>query len=176
MVKLAIATTIYLASVVLANVLTDRYGLVPAGFGLTVTAGTYAAGAALLARDFVHRYSSVPYVLGAIAVAGALSWWLASASLALASTTAFLAAELVDLGVFTPARRRTGFVPAALASNIVSAPVDTVVFLAIAGFPLTWATITGQLVAKILWATLVPLALWVAASALPRQPLQPGRR
>ena len=53
-IHLTIATLAYAASIVAANYLTAHYGLVPAGFGLLVTAGTYAAGFALLARDFVQ--------------------------------------------------------------------------------------------------------------------------
>jgi len=167
----ALATVSYITAVVLANVLTDRLGLVTAGFGLMVTAGTYAAGAALLARDFVHRYAGIWFVLGCIAVAGVLSWLLASPALAVASTVAFTAAELVDLAVFTPLRDRIGFAGSALISNVVSAPVDTVLFLTIAGFPLTWQAVTGQFVAKVLWATLLPLAVWVAVTVRSRREL-----
>jgi len=47
------AAVVFLGLVVAANVLTSTYGLVPAGFGLTATAGTWAAGLVLLARDLV---------------------------------------------------------------------------------------------------------------------------
>lgn len=171
MYRLAASTAVYLTAVVLANVATTHWGLVPAGFGLTVTAGTYAAGAALLARDFVHRAATdrwgrpgIAYILACIALAGAVSWLLADPFIAAASTIAFATAEMVDLGVFGPLRDRAGFVWAALTSNVVSAPVDTVVFLAVAGFPLTWSAVTGQFVAKVLWATVVPLALYVLAT------------
>lgn len=152
----------YIAAVVLANVVTDRLGLVSVGFGLLVTAGTYAAGFALLARDFVHRYGNRWWALGAIACGGVISWFLSSPALAVASTLAFVTAELVDLGVYEPIRRRDGFIRAALISNVVSAPVDTFVFLSLAGFPVTVETVTGQFIGKVLWATAVPLCLfWV---------------
>jgi hypothetical protein len=168
-VKGAIAVVVYIAAIVAANVLTQRYGLVPVGFGLVATAGTYAAGFALLARDFVHRYAGVWWVLGGIVVGIALSWWLASPALALASAAAFALAELADLGVYVLVRPR-GFITAAGVSNLVSAPLDTVVFLAIAGFPLTWDVIAGQLVCKLIWATVVPLAIyWAVSRALLRQ-------
>jgi uncharacterized PurR-regulated membrane protein YhhQ (DUF165 family) len=167
--KAAVAVVVYIAAIVAANVLTQRFGLVPVGFGLVATAGTYAAGFALLARDFVHRYAGVWWVLGGIVIGIALSWWLASPALALASAAAFGIAELADLGVFVLARPR-GFITAAATSNVVSAPLDTVVFLAIAGFPLTWDVIAGQLVCKLLWATAVPLAVyWVVSRAVLRQ-------
>lgn len=165
------AVTVYVAAIVAANVLTNLFGLVPAGFGLLVTAGTFAAGFALLARDFVQKHAGIPWVFTGIAIGGLLSWLLASPGLALASVVAFTAAELVDLAVFTPLQK-SGFVRAALVSNVVSAPVDTIAFLAIAGFPLTAPVIAGQLVGKLLWATAIPLALYVIGTrAVRSQPV-----
>lgn len=157
---LAMAVAAYVAAVVLANVVTERLGLVSVGFGLLVTAGTYAAGFALLARDFVHRFGGRPWALAAIALGGVLSWALSSPALAGASTVAFVSAELIDLGVYEPIRRAKGFMQGALVSNIASAPVDTVVFLSLAGFPLTLETVGGQFVGKVLWATALPLSLY----------------
>ena len=159
--RAAVAVAVYVAAIIAANVLTQQLGLVPVGFGLVVTAGTYAAGFALLARDFVHRYAGIRWVWIGIAFGIALSWFLASPALALASAAAFGIAEIADLSVFTWLHP-TGFIRAAWWSNVVSAPVDTVVFLAIAGFPLTWQTVGGQLIGKLLWATAVPLfAYWL---------------
>lgn len=172
--KLAVAVSVYVMAVVMANVVTARFGLVNVGFGLLVTAGTYAAGFALLARDFVHRYGNRWYALAAVGVGGLISWFTSTPELAVASSTAFVVAELVDLAVFEPIRNVRGFAPAALASNIVSAPVDTVVFLTMAGFPLTVVTVGGQFVGKVFWATMIPLAVFliarrsVAAVAAPR--------
>lgn len=176
---LAAATLIYAATVVLANVLTDQLGLVSVGFGLLVTAGTYAAGLALLARDFVHRHATavlgpragVSYALAAVLAAGVASWFLASPGLAVASTVAFLAAELVDLAVFLPTRERWGFLTGALTSNVVSAPIDTVLFLWIAGFPITADAVGGQFIGKVLWATIVPLAVWALLTTRTRREL-----
>lgn len=70
----AAAIAAYAAVVVLANVLTSRYGLVPVGFGLIATAGTYCAGAALGLRDLVQETWSVLGVVVAIALGAALSF------------------------------------------------------------------------------------------------------
>lgn len=161
--KLAIALTTYVAAIVAANVMTTHLGLVSIGFGLLVTAGTFAAGFALFARDYVQRFGGIPWSLGAIAIGGALSWFMADPFIALASVVAFTAAELVDLGVYTPTKRRWGFPSAVILSGLVAAPVDTVLFLHIAGFPLTLNAVLGQLVAKVVIATLLPLALAFAA-------------
>lgn len=171
--KLALALTVYIGAIVAANVMAAHYGLINVGFGLLVPAGTFAAGFALLARDFVHRYGGVMWALGGIAVGGLLSFWLSTPGLAVASAAAFTAAELVDLSIYSSVSDHLGFAPAILASNLVSAPVDTVAFLWLAGFPLTWNAIAGQLVGKLIWATLVPLALYlVGQSALLRQPVE----
>lgn len=167
--RLALALVIYVAAIVAANVMTARFGLVEIGFGLLVTAGTFAAGFALLARDFVQRYGGIAWAFGAIAVGGVLSWFLATPALAIASVVAFTVAEVVDLGVFTRLRP-SGFVRAALLSNLVSAPVDTVLFLWIAGFDLTFQAVLGQFIAKIVWATIVPLTLYVLASRAVPEP------
>jgi uncharacterized PurR-regulated membrane protein YhhQ (DUF165 family) len=159
--KAAISVTLYVSAILAANVLTQHYGLIPAGFGLLVPAGTYAAGFALLARDFVHRNAGVWWVLVGIALGIGLSWFFASPALALASAAAFGIAELVDMLVFMVAQPR-GFIKAAAASNLVSGPVDTLVFLTIAGFPLTWETFGGQILVKLVWATALPLfAYWL---------------
>jgi uncharacterized PurR-regulated membrane protein YhhQ (DUF165 family) len=164
----AIALAVYIGAILAANILSANFGLVPVGFGLVVSAGTYAAGFALLSRDFVHTYLGVRGVLLGMAVGLVLSWFLATPALAMASAVAFLVAELADMLVFLWARPR-GFVRAALISNCVSAPVDTVLFLWIAGFPLMFESIVGQMVGKILWATIVPLAIYVAVRAWVRR-------
>ena len=157
------AVGVHALAIVSANWLTATFGLVPAGPGLLVTAGTFAAGFALLARDVVHLLAGVPWVFFGVALGGALSWVTSSPQIAAASTLAFITAELVDMFVFVPVRKRAGFVQGAFWSNVVSAPVDTVVFLVVAGFPLTWMAVGGQFVGKVVWATLVPLTLWGVA-------------
>lgn len=175
-IALGIAIACYVAAVVLANIVTEHLGLVSVGFGLMVTAGTYAAGFALLARDFVHRYGNRYWALAAIAVGGCISWLASSPALAVASTVAFVSAELIDLGVYVPIRRTKGFIQGALASNVVSAPIDTLVFLSLAGFPVTYQTVGGQFMGKVLWATAVPLFFfWLLRRSLGRRVGSAGR-
>lgn len=157
---LILSVAAYAGAIVLANVLTARYGKVSTGFGIEILAGTYAAGFALLARDFVHRFGGVRVAVAAVLLAGVVSYALSTPGLAFASTLAFLVAEGVDLVVFHPLRRRRGFVTAAGVSNLASAPVDTFAFLTLAGFPLTVPVVVGQLVGKLVWATAVPLVVW----------------
>jgi uncharacterized PurR-regulated membrane protein YhhQ (DUF165 family) len=149
------ALTAYILAITAANWLTTRYGLVPVGFGLITTAGTYAAGAALLLRDVVQDLCGWRWVIAGIA-AGSVLTAATSPALAVASTVAFLLAELLDMAVYTPLRDR-GWARAALLSGIVGAVADTYAFLALAGFPITVQTVGGQFVGKTLWATALPV-------------------
>ena len=156
-VPVSIAT--YIGSIVLANWLTAHFGLVPIGFGLLVTAGTFAAGVALVTRDWVQVASGRRVVLAAILAGALISAFTSSRALAVASGTAFLVSELIDLGVFTPLRGRS-LALAVLLSSVVSAPVDTVLFLWLAGFNLTWQAVVGQFIVKTVIALAV--AFWIA--------------
>lgn len=154
MTRKVLALAAYIGSIVVANWATDMFGLVPIGFGLMVTAGTFAAGAALLTRDWVQQTSGKVAALIAILAGAALSWWLSNPALAVASGLAFLVSELVDMGVFTPIRKRT-LPGAVVASSVVSAPVDTILFLHLAGFGVTWQAVLGQFLVKTGMALLV---------------------
>jgi hypothetical protein len=168
-----VALTAYTLAIVAANWLTTEYGLVPVGFGLVTTAGTFAAGAALLLRDLVQDTLGRGWVIAGIGAGGLLTW-ATSPALAVASATAFLVAECADMAVYTPLRAG-GWARAVLASNAVGAVVDTLVFLWLAGFPITSAVVGGQLVGKLAWATVLPvaavLAFRVGRRAIPRHSL-----
>ena len=161
-----VAVVTYLVTIVAANWLTARYGFVPMGLGLYATAGTFAAGLAFIARDAVQDAAGRLAAVGALVLGGALSWFLATPTLAVASAVAFGLSELVDMAIYTPLRKR-GYVRAALASNLVGSVVDTLMFLWLAGFGLAALTVTGQLVGKA-WATVAVVGLVVIARVLLR--------
>lgn len=151
-------TAAYVAVIVAANWMTATLGLVPIGFGLMVTAGTFAAGAALIVRDGLQLHVGRVWMVAAILTGALISAVTSDPAIALASGIAFLVSELVDWSVFTPLRGRS-LPGAVLASSIVSAPVDTVLFLHIAGFGVTWQAVAGQFIVKTGMALLVALAL-----------------
>lgn len=166
----------FIACILLANYVTTEYEMVPVGFGLTATAGTYLAGLTFVLRDSIQDaarslipprrevhydkgkafgltvdprsdwYAAAP-VLVLIALGAGLSFIVSDPFIAMASAVAFGCAELCDLLIYTPMRRK-GYLRAALASNLVGAFVDTVLFLWIAGFPIADA-IAGQMVGKL---------------------------
>ncbi|MFJ7238248.1 VUT family protein [Streptomyces olivaceus] len=147
----------YAVAIGAANWLTDQMGMVPVGPGLAVTAGTYAAGLALLTRDAVQDALGRQWARVGIAL-GTLITLTFSPALALASATAFAAAESVDMAVYTRLRAG-GWARAALASGAAGALVDTAAFLWLAPFPFQLSAFAGQLIGKALWATLLPVLL-----------------
>lgn len=154
------AVAVYISLIALANILTSRYGLVPVGFGLAATAGVYAAGATLTVRDTVQEAGGRWLAVVCILAGAALSAVFGDGRIAVASCIAFLLSELADLIVYTLTRPR-GWTPAVWLSFLVAAPFDTVLFLWLAGFPITGSGLAGQLVGKT-WATAAVWALTVA--------------
>lgn len=136
-----------LGCILAANYVTSRYGIIPVGFGLMATAGTYFAGLTFILRDLLQDSAGKLATVLVILLGAAVSFAVADPFIALASAAAFALAELADLAVYTPLRRR-GYVRAAVASNLVGALVDTLVFLTIAGFPVQDA-LAGQMVGKL---------------------------
>lgn len=145
MIRIALAAG-FLACILAANYVTTRFGMVPVGFGLIATAGTYFAGMTFILRDSLQDVAGKRWTVAVIAAGAGLSFLVSDPFIALASAVAFGLSELADLAVYTPLRKR-GYVRASIASNIVGAIIDTIVFLTIAGFPLTafWGQMSGKL-------------------------------
>jgi uncharacterized PurR-regulated membrane protein YhhQ (DUF165 family) len=142
----ALALT-FIGCIAAANYVTSRYGVVPVGFGLTATAGTYLAGITFVARDSVQDLAGRWWVVALIATGALLSYALSAPVIALASGVALACSELADLAIYSPLRRH-GYVRAAVASNVAGAVVDTVLFLWVAGFPVL-PNVPGQVVGKL---------------------------
>lgn len=156
-----LAFAAYIACVVAANWLTHRYHVVPVGFGLDAAAGTFTAGLALAARDFLQDAAGKKAVLVAIPIGAAVSVPTSSLRLGVASGAAFLLAEMLDMYVYSRERKK-GWARAILTSNAFGAVLDTFVFLLLAGIPVGFTVVTGQLVVKYAYAT-VPVVLFVLA-------------
>jgi uncharacterized PurR-regulated membrane protein YhhQ (DUF165 family) len=158
-----------------ANWLTgDPPRFVPVGFGLTVTAGTFAAGLALALRDGLQDAAGPTWgrwaVIAAILGGAGASVLTSSPGLAVASGAAFAVSEVLDALVYTPLRRRAQFggrrwAGAVTASNVVGAVADTLVFLALVPFlAITWPALLGQLLGKA-----YPTGLYLAAGRAARR-------
>jgi queuosine precursor transporter len=112
-------------------------------------------GTPLVLRDAVQQLLGMRWALTAIAGGVVLSTLVAPPALVIASAAAFAIAELLDLSVYTPLRKRNLSL-AVLASGIVGAAADSVIFLCLAFGSLDF--IAGQLVGK-LWMTVIAAAL-----------------
>ena len=139
------------------------------GFGLEAPSGVYLAGLTFVARDIVQRLAGLRVGVVAIAIGAALSWWLSSPAIAVASGVTFLLSESCDFLVYTPLQARH-FPFAVVGSGLVADVVDSVVFLTLAGIPLAVA-LPGQLVGKA-WVVLLG---GVAAGPAPVRPVQEPR-
>lgn len=152
------AAMLYVSTIFLANWAITKWGIVSVGFGLVAPAGVYFAGLAFTLRDVVHEVLGRTSVVAAILLGAVVSWEVAPA-FAVASGTAFLVSELADMAVYTPLRERHP-TSALLASNVVGAVLDSLIFLwlAFSSLQFFW----GQVVGKI-WVTLpfVVLVYWL---------------
>lgn len=138
-----LSSTLFVAAIVLANWLTTRYGFVPVGLGLSATAGTFAAGATFTLRDDIDDRAGRWWVLALIAVGGAVSYIVADPFIAKASVCAFVLAELADLSVYAPLRRRN-WTAAVWLSGLVGSLADSLMFLWLA---FGWAAVSSSAVA-----------------------------
>jgi uncharacterized PurR-regulated membrane protein YhhQ (DUF165 family) len=127
--------------------------LVPVAPGLMAPSGVLVVGLALVLRDLVQRRLGVAWSLAAILAGTVLSAAVAPPELVLASASAFLLSELIDLAVYTPLRRR-GLVLAVAASGAVGLLVDSAVFLHLAFGSLEF--LPGQAIGKA-WMLLLVL-------------------
>lgn len=150
-----LALTAYIGTIILANWLITRFGIIPVGFGLMAPAGVYVVGLAFTTRDLTQRFLGRSWAISAIGV-GAILSALISPKIALASGVAFLVSEGLDFAVYTPLERRN-WPAAVLASNGVGLVVDSVLFLWLAFGSLQF--LPGQIVGKA-WVAIVAL-LWL---------------
>ncbi len=128
-----------------------------------------------MADPTAHTRRPAPFRLRAdrVAVAALAVAMFAAAVAAANALTARYGLIPVGLGLSATAGTygRRGWVRAVIASNTVGAPVDTILFLALAGFPI-WAAVPGQLLAKAT-ATAIPVAVVLGVRALLRHRLRP---
>jgi len=164
-IKLTIAFAAAMVLIVLSSNVLVQY---PLSDWLTWGAITYPFS--FLVVDLANRYHGprmarrIVYV--GFVVALVLSAWLATPRIAVASGTAFLCAELLDVTIFNRLRRHAWWKPP-LVSTLFSSVVDTAIFftLAFAGTDMPWVTLAlGDLAVKLAIAlfALVPFRVALA--------------
>lgn len=126
-----------------------------------LTWGAFTYPVSYLVTDLVNRLAG-PGAARRVAIAGFVlavisTYWLATPRIALASGTAFLVSQLMDIQVFHRLRHKRWWI-APLFSNTSAACVDTVLFwsIAFAGSALPWITwAMGDLAVKLIMAALM---------------------
>jgi len=137
------SAAVYLGSIVLANILVHSLGIVTV-FGLTFPAGAIAVGLTFSTRDVVQerygKYGCWSWMLVAIVITCVFN-----RQLAIASVCAFVLSEFSDWVIYTyasgNAERRL------VLSNLISTPIDSVIFVLLAFGPV-WPAIWGQAIVK----------------------------
>lgn len=123
------ATVSYIACIVFLNMLVVRLPLVHS-FGEHFSPADILVGIIYIVRDFAQREIK-HYILVAMVAGSVLSYFLATPAIALASACSFMVGEIIDWSIFTytqkPLSKRL------ILSSVISSPIDSVVFLALAG-------------------------------------------
>lgn len=151
---LAAAILIYAAAMTLANLSVAAFG--PA---ISPVNAFVLIGLDLALRDWLHVRLKAWQMLALIVAAGVLTYALnpAAGKIAVASSTAFTAAALVDWLTF--ARLRGSWLFRANGSNVAGAAVDSLIFPTLAFGALMPHIVLLQFVAKVLggslWAALL---------------------
>jgi len=124
-------------AVVASNILV-QYPIHAFDLGEVLTYGAFTYPFAFLINDLTNRRFGAAQarrvVYAGFAAAVVVSWVLATPRLAIASASAFLFAQLLDIAVFSPLRRRTWW-QAPLAAAIAGSMLDTILFFSLAFAP-----------------------------------------
>lgn len=140
------------------------------GLPLLLTWGAFTYPATFLVTDLTNRrhgpQTARRVIYAGFAVGVALSAVLATPRIALASGSAFLVAQLLDVTVFNWLRRQSWW-RAPLFASLLGSVVDTAVFfsLAFAGTAVPWHLLAGSdLAVKLLYAVfaLIPYRMYMA--------------
>lgn len=151
--KSAVLAVSFLATIPAANWLIGNVGhcvpsgpcLIPVAPGLSAPSGVLLIGAALALRDALHERIPRAGVVCLIAGGAGISLAFSPPALAVASAVAFLLSELTDFAVYDRMRQRA-MAAAVLASGVVGAVMDSLLFSALAFGTVKWAP--GLILAK----------------------------
>lgn len=124
------AMLLYVGAVVAVNIGFSYIPPIPTPLGVFAPMALLV-GFIFIIRDFAQRAAGHSVIVAMIA-ATAISYLLADPHVALASASAFAVSELVDWAVYTFTQKP--FHKRVIYSSLISAPVDTAVFLFGIGF------------------------------------------
>lgn len=141
----------YISAIVAVNYGFSVVPMVATPWGDMFPPMTFAVGFVFVLRDYAQRAVG-HWVLLAMLAAGALSWFMASPFIAVASITAFAVSELVDWGVYSFTKKP--FAQRILISSVASTPIDSAVFLSMIG-AFSWSGLIAMFLAKMAGALIV---------------------
>ena len=151
---------LYLSAIVLANLSVAHFGP-----SVAVVNAVLFIGLDLTARDKLHETwhgNGLLWKMSVLIASGSLLSWLMNRNagqIALASFVAFAAAATVDTAVYHKLLRLPKWARIN-GSNVPAALVDSIIFPALAfGWPLLWAVMLGQFLAKVAGGSLWSLVL-----------------
>lgn len=139
--RLALAVMAMILVVTASNILVQypvAFDLGPLHLGDLLTWGAFTYPFAFLVTDLTNRYDGANkaravVVVGFVLALG-LSVYLATPRIAIASATAFLVGQLLDIAIFSRLRNRFWIVPP-LTGSLLGSAIDTVIFFTIAFAP-----------------------------------------
>lgn len=132
-------TLAYIALIVVVNWAFKVVPMVELPGGIFWPPVALLVGFVFIVRDFAQREVG-HWVLGAMLVGAVLTYFMVDPAIAIASATAFLISEIADWAVYTFTGKTLS--QRILLSSAVGTPVDSVVFLSMAGF----FSVTGAVV------------------------------
>jgi uncharacterized PurR-regulated membrane protein YhhQ (DUF165 family) len=139
--RFAMAVAAMIAVVTASNILVQfpvEADLGPIHLGDILTWGAFTYPFAFLVSDLTNRYDGPgrarAVVLVGFAVALCLSAYLSTPRIAIASATAFLVGQLLDIAVFSRLRNRFWLLPP-LSASLLGSLIDTAIFFSIAFAP-----------------------------------------
>jgi len=139
--RFLVALAAMVATVAASNVLVQfpvQFALGDVNLGDILTWGAFTYPVAFLVTDLTNRafgpQKTRLVVVAGFAVAVILSVWLATPRIAIASGSAFLVAQLLDVSIFHRLRNGAWW-HAPMFSSLVSSALDTVIFFSLAMAP-----------------------------------------
>lgn len=127
-----------MACVVAASNLLVQYPFRPFGLDEILTWGAFTYPVAFLVTDLTNRRFGAAaarrVVVVGFVIAVVLSVWLATPRIAIASGSAFLVAQFLDVAIFDRLRGRAWWMPP-FVSTLIGSVVDTILFFSLAFAP-----------------------------------------
>lgn len=139
--RLALAVLAMILVVTASNILVQypvAFDLGPLHLGDLLTWGAFTYPFAFLVTDLTNRYDGARkarlVVVVGFVLALVLSFYLSTPRIAIASATAFLVGQLLDIAVFSRLRNRYWIVPP-LTGSLLGSAIDTLIFFGLAFAP-----------------------------------------